>query len=65
MEIYNDLLRMFFWLSITYLVYILIVFFQKTYEFFVLKNEKTYFSLNKNDKILFWFAISYIITYLI
>lgn len=65
MEIYNDLLRMFFWLSITYLVYILIVFFQKIYEFFVLKNEKTYFSLNKNNKILFWFTISYIITYLI
>ena len=60
MILYNELINLLFFASILYMIYILSILGQKIIEFFVLKNEKTYFVLKKIEKILLWVSLSVI-----
>lgn len=64
MEIYNDFMNIFFWVSIIFIVYVFLLSIQKAFDFFVLKNENTHFTLKKSEKLILWFSISLILNYI-
>jgi len=63
-EFFYELYQLMFILSITYVVFISFSFIVKTIAVFYFKKE-TPFILKTKEKIIFWFSLSIILTYLI
>lgn len=61
MEIVNSFFNLFFFASLLYVLYIIIVLGQKMVEFFVMNNEKTVFVLTIKEKIVLWISMSFIL----
>lgn len=61
MEIVNSFFNLFFFASLLYILYIIIVLGQKMVEFFVMNNEKTVFVLTIKEKIVLWISMSFIL----
>lgn len=61
MEIVNSFFNLFFFASLLYIIYIIIVLGQKMVEFFVMNNEKTVFVLTIKEKIVLWISMSFIL----
>lgn len=62
MTIYYDLLELLFFGSIIYMIYILLTFIHKGFDFFVMKNENTRFELNNVKLIMFWVSLTFILS---
>lgn len=62
MTIYYDLLELLFFGSIIYMIYILLIFIHKGFDFFVMKNENTRFELNNVKLIMFWVSLTFILS---
>jgi hypothetical protein len=61
MEIYYEIKDLLFWGSILFVISLLLQLVQKSFDFFVLKNENVRFTINLNEKIILWVSLSLIL----